>query len=248
MIAKHLRVLSVALALTAVLAGTSAGQTTQSVQTAPPRAFLTPLPSRFVIPPGDPRQPKFCRELQPPHRCPPVLVYGGDDGGLPTIDPALKADLPNVRVTMVVQGIVNEVVANGGVDPDQDILLWWATINTGTVPVFPLVESGTAATALPEPGETAYEGDNLVMYDAIVYGACESLSAFRIDHTASIKEGGAFGVELGAFHGVDNSTLDSTGFYNFRYTVRAKVDSGVSDFHVFGKVNLTCSGANSLGW
>ncbi|MGH8243148.1 MAG: hypothetical protein ACRETY_07325, partial [Steroidobacteraceae bacterium] len=50
---------------------------------------------------------------------------------------------------------------------------------------------------------------------------------------------------LGSFHGSDASTLDSTGFYNFSYTIRANYP-GTSDFHVSGKVSITCSGLNAL--
>src|SRR5215203_297362 len=178
-------------------AGTAASQTTGAVITKPPEAaLLTPLPSRFVIPSSGPGQPPFCRHLQPPARCAPRLVYGA---GIPTIDPAFKADLPNIRVSLVVQSMSNEIVANGGVAADPDRALWWTIGNTGTVPIFLVDETGTSATALPDFG--APDDDDLLIYDAIVFGACESLSSFHIDYLSSIRDGGPFGVELGAFHG-----------------------------------------------
>ena len=90
-------------------------------------------------------------------------------------------------------------------------------------------------------------GDDLfhtLIYDALVFNACESFAAFPVDHDASIEDNGS---EIGAFHGIDNSTLDHTGFYNFSYT-------GSSDGHereglelpLLGKVNVTCSGLNAL--
>jgi hypothetical protein len=245
MTSNHLLAVSSAVALTAMLAGTAASQSTSAVTTKPPKvAFLTPLPPRFVIPPGDPRQPSFCRQLQPPATCPARLVYGG---GLPTIDPAFKAELPNVRVSMVVQTMSNVAVANGGVEANSDRALWWTITNTGTVPIFLVNESGTSAAPLPPFGEPDDEADDRVIYEAIAFGACENLSSFHIDYTASIREGGAFGAELGAFHGVDTSTLDATGFYNFSHTIHATAaDGGVSDFHLSGKVNVTCTAATTL--
>jgi hypothetical protein len=77
-----------------------------------------------------------------------------------------------------------------------------------------------------------------------VFNACDSFASFPVQHDAVIENGGS---EIGAFHGVDNTTLDHTGFYNFSYTVRATGAFGkVSDFRFSGKVNVTCSGLNAL--
>ena len=83
-----------------------------------------------------------------------------------------------------------------------------------------------------------------IIYDALVLDACESFSPFPVTHDATIEESGN---EIGAFHGVDNSTLDHTGYYNFSYKARATGENGkVSDFLFSGKVSVTCSGLNSL--
>ena len=99
---------------------------------------------------------------------------------------------------------------------------------------------------LPPPGVT-WDGDDLyhtLIYDALVFNACESFSTFPVQHDASIEDNGN---EIGAFHGVDASTLDHTGYYNFSYTAQATGMNGkISNFHFSGKVNVTCSGLNAL--
>jgi hypothetical protein len=76
-----------------------------------------------------------------------------------------------------------------------------------------------------------------------VFNACGSFAPFPVKHDAVIEN--AIG-QIGAFHGVDNGTLDHTGFYNFKYKVRATAGAKVSDFRFAGKVNVTCSALNAL--
>jgi hypothetical protein len=88
--------------------------------------------------------------------------------------------------------------------------------------------------------------DTAVIYDALIFGACESLNSFPVDHYAFLDWDG---VPIGAFHGVDNSTIDSTGFYTFKYDVPASVgafDMDASIFTLSGTVNVTCTGLSSL--
>jgi hypothetical protein len=240
MITKHILMLSGAVALAAMAAGTASSQTSQgsfeagTIKT----RFLTPLPARFVMPPPD---STFCRELRG-SRCPPVLVYGGAAGNhLPTIEPVLKADLPNVRVSFVLQEIANKPVANGGVNDPHTFVEW-----TTTGPAAWEENGGPYAHPLPPPNGIWDEDDLLysIIYDALVFNACESFPVFPVVHDVSIELEGS---EIGAFNGVDNTTLDHTGFYNFSYTVRATGMNGrVSDFRFSGKVNVTCSGLNAL--
>ena len=240
MITRHVLMLSTAVALTAI-AGTSASQTSPlAPQGITARVnFLTPLPARFVVTPTD---SKFC-QAQPGRPCPPILVYGGAGGGvLPTIEPALKANLPHVRVSFVLQSIANEVVSNGGVSGDPVKFVQWLTSSAAAS----VEHGGPYFYTLPPPG-VVWDGDDLyhtIIYDALVFNACGSFGAYPVTHDASIEESGS---EIGAFHGVDNSTLDHTGFYNFTYAARATgTNGGVSDFRFSGKVNVTCSGLNAL--
>jgi hypothetical protein len=241
MITRHVLMLSTAVVLTAMTAGTASSQ---SSQPAPPPGtatsrFLTPLPARLVVTPTDPR---FCREPRG-RRCPPVLVYGGAAGpALPTIEPVIKADLPNVRVSFVLQEISNQIVANGGVNGDPNTFVEWSTTSAAASEE----HGGPYGYPLPGPGVT-WDDDDLyhtIIYDALVLNACENFPPFPVEHDALIEVSGS---EIGAFHGSDNSTLDHTGYYNFSYTTRATgVNGKVSDFHFSGKVNVTCSGLNSL--
>ncbi len=206
--------------------------------------FLTRLPTVFLIPPDDPRLPPWCREARTHSECPAFLAYGGAAGNpLPTIDPPLKADLPHVRVTFVVQRISNDIVANGGLDLGISPWPWvWQTSSSAAS-----VETAGSSFILPKPGEPPWTDENVYLirlYDALVFNACQAFTGFPVDHRTSIREDG---VEIAAFHGVDASTLDATGFYNFQFTVRAGDAEGrISDFHFSGKVSVTCSGLTSL--
>jgi len=211
-----------------------AGQTTTAAQMEASRVpFLTPIPSRFVIPSDDPRQPSYCRRLQAPLRCPPLLVFGGAPTRLPTIDPALTSHLPHLRVTMEIEDVSSENVSDGGVQ---------------LAPVYPWRASTSSLTASVESGGP-YAGDmpgaGTVIYDALVFNACESLSSFHIRHETVVW---SLVGRAGAFRGEDDSTLNATGYYNFRFTVRvdARPYSGVEDFHFSGIVSVLCSSATSL--
>jgi hypothetical protein len=227
--------LSAAVALTAISAGTASSQTSPPTRT----TFLTSLPARFVF---TPPPSKFCVS-QPGRLCPPALVYGGAAGpGLPTIDPAIKLDLPNVRVSFVLSEISNEIIDNGGVTPGTNTFVQWTT----TSPAAWEEKGGPYAYSLPPPGIT-WDDEQIyhsVIYDALVLDACDSFPVFPVTHDALILRNGG---EIGAFHGVDNNTLNHTGFYNFNYTARATSLSGrVSDFHFSGRVSVTCTGLGAL--
>jgi hypothetical protein len=217
-----------------------------------PAQFLTPLDVEFLLPPTDFRHPQFCQPS--PSQTPfPSVLNGGRvfGGGIPMVEPAFQANLPNVRVSLLIQDIANVVVSGSGVDTIADngageVFVDWST--TG----LPADEEngGPYGWGLPDPGETWENlshpggGGGLLVYDALVFGACGGPLSFHIAHTASIEDNG---LVIGQFDGSDNSTLDETGFYNVNYTARADDGMGnVSDFVFSGKVNVTCSGLLSL--
>jgi hypothetical protein len=240
MIIRHVQILSAVAATAAVMAMAMDTASSQTLQPGTATArFVTPISSRLIVTPTD---SQLCRELQG-RRCPPVLVYGGAAGpALPTIEPVIKANLPNVRVSFVLQAIANKVVANGGVSGDPDAFVEWST----TSPAASMEHGGPYGYPLPPPGVT-WDGDDLyhaVLYDALVLNACDAFPVFPVTHDAVIQQDGA---DIGAFHGVDNSTLNHTGYYNFSYKARATGEAGkVSDFQFSGKINVTCSGLNAL--
>lgn len=211
--------------------------------------FLEPLSPRFILSRNDPLLPQFCARSKGDVRCPPIVSNGGvGGGGIPQLELGLKARLPNVRVSFFIQEISNDVVANGGVEtePDDVVFVNWRTIG----PEADVENGGPYGWVLPGPGQT-YDNFGphggpfgLMIYDALVFGACESLTSFDVQHEAAITESG---VDIGSFVGVDNTTIDATGYYNLHYTVRATdSDGGVSDFHFSGKANVICSGLNAL--
>ena len=151
---RHVLMLSTALALTVIGASTAPSHAEQTVLTTRTPSFLSPLPSRLVFTPTD---SKFCRNL-PGLLCPPALIYGGAGGpALPTIEPALKLDLPNVRVSFVLQEIRNQVVANGGINPGATTFVNWST----TSPAAWQEHGGPFGYTLPPPGVT-WDGDEIV--------------------------------------------------------------------------------------
>jgi hypothetical protein len=221
----------------------------QSVQptlpaTTSPTPFIAPIPWRFLMAPDDPRIPRVCRQSTSTIKCPSFLAYGGAaGGGLPTIDPAFKADLPHARVTFLVHRVENEIVANEGVD--LGIFDWpWTWTGTGSAAS---VEFTDGAYILPTPGQVWVDNTSYLfrLYDALVFNACASFSGFPIEHTSSIHR--SDGSVINDFHGVDNTTLDELGFYNFQFSVRVEGDRGrVSNFRFSGTVSVTCSGLNEL--
>jgi hypothetical protein len=238
---RHVVMLSTVLVVTAIAAGTASSRASESaaLQTRTPTSFLTPLPARLVFTPTD---SPYCRDLQGA-RCPPALVYSGPGGpALPTIEPAFKADLPNVRVSFVLQQISNTAVAGGGINPGATTFVEWLT----TSPTASQEKGGPYGYTLPPPGVTwsADEIYHSIIYDALVLDACEAFPpVFVVDHDAVIERNGN---ALGVFNGFDGATITHTGFYNFSYKVTATENGKVSDFSFKGRVNVTCSGLNSL--
>ena len=216
----------------------------------PKKSFLKPLELRLIIPANDPSQRDFCTLENSHIQCPPILTSGGiTSGGIPTIEPAFKANLPHVRVSFFIQEISNQVIANGGVETDSADD--WEFVNWTTTGADADIEnSGPYGWSLPAPGQT-YDSfgphggsSGLMIYDALVFNACGSLSSFPVEHEGIVTESGAV---IGSFSDTDNSTINSTGYYNLNYTVRATDnDGGVSDVHFSGKADVICSGLNSL--
>jgi hypothetical protein len=236
MTARRVLVLPIAATLTAIAVGALSSQTSHA-QTAPPRAaFLTPLPPPTVVQSTSP----FCRGLQG-RQCAPVLTYGGAARhDLPTIEPKIKADLPHVRVSFVLEEISHAVVANSGITTGA--MVEWLTTGSAAA-----VENGGPWTYSLPPANVTWDEDDLhhtLLYDALVFNACESFPVFPVVHDTAIEQNGG---DIGVFHGVDNSTIDHTGYYHFSYTVRATGMNGrVSDFRFSGKVDVLCSGLLAL--
>ncbi|MGI9285789.1 MAG: hypothetical protein ACR2P1_10400 [Pseudomonadales bacterium] len=207
-------------------------------------SFLQPYKPRLVLPSGDPALPQFCSKLGDDRRCPEIASnYGAFPS--PGIDD-ITTGYKNVRVSMYISSISNTAVEGGGVDPGDDGFVWWDTSSVEADEE----NGGPYAWTLPGPGETydnfgPHEGFfGARIYDALVFGACGSLTSFDIGHNAELKDGGS---QIGLFQAADHSTIDSTGYYNVDYTVTAEDGTGgVSNFRFKGKLNVLCSGLVGL--
>ncbi len=202
--------------------------------------FISPYTPELVIGSDDKRQAKYCFELPAGKKCPPILLNHGT-AGIPAIQSAFKANLPNARISFVVEEINHEIVANGGVGSGfagtEVSVDWLAQIPQADVVGFDHINSSV----IPGPGNTATE--SLFIYDGLMFDGCENFQPLSIGHSAQVFTSGE---EVGSFNGTDNTTVDSTGFYNFHYIVNAVDGSKESNIIFSGKLNVTCSGLNSL--
>lgn len=207
-------------------------------------SFLQPYKPRLVLPSDDPTRPQFCLKLGDDRRCPDIASYYGVFPS-PAIDD-ITTGYKNVRVSMYISSISNTAVEGGGVVFGDDGFVWWDTSSVEADEE----DGGPYAWTLPGPGETyddfgPHEGFfGAQVYDALVFGACGSLTSFDIGHSAQLIDGAS---PIAQFNAVDNSTISSTGYYNVDYTVTAADGAGgVSDFRFKGKLNVLCSGLVAL--
>jgi hypothetical protein len=212
----------------------------------PTTAFLQPLELKLVLRPGDSRLPQFC-VTSGRVKCPPVVSGGGIPGGA-WMPSDFGYNYRNVRVSFYVNEISNEIVANGGADVTDLGFVNWQTNSSEAL----LESGGPFMWPAPGPGQTYSDFSHygspsgLLIYDALVFNACGSFASFPVEHEATVTETYE-GTIVGSFAGTDNSTIDSTGYYNLSYTIRAEDgDGGVSDFRIEGVVAAICSGQNSL--
>jgi hypothetical protein len=202
--------------------------------------FLSPIALRLTMPENDPRRPQMFRELRGEAAYPKILIHGGQSS-IPMIEPALTTQVPNVRISFVLQSISHAAIEGGGVpgvSADSGPFITLATQSPATNIQQP---EGTINWVLPPAGDTSVFP--LVIYDALVPGACANFASFPVTHSATVTLNGN---PLGLFEGTDNSTLASTGFYNLHYTIVAEDGPRVSHFHFSGKVNVVCSAASAL--
>jgi hypothetical protein len=247
MLKKTLLTLSVTCALSTGTSNTVNAQADLGLQARKPTTtFLRPLEPTLVLRAGDSRLPQFCAPAGAVS-CPPVVSSVAIPGGVWPPDD-VGYNYRNVRVSFYVEEIRNEIVANGGADIADVGFVNWQTNSSE-----PLAESGGPfAWPAPGPGQTYSDfghyasPSGLLIYDALVFNACGSFASFPVEHEATVTETWG-GTILGSFAETDNSTIDSTGYYNLSYTIRAEdSDGGVSDFRIEGVVAAICSGQNSL--
>ena len=227
--------------LTLTATGVASGQTNVGVLKArtSPEAFLTPLKSPSVIYPFDPDYPsELCGVMRP---CPTVVI-----GGIPMIDPPVAADLPHVRVTFLMQDMVNEPVANGGVQGGYPAD-WWVPISTTVEFASTAADVFTRHAGLTMPSQLgpaffpSSGNTGIFLWEALVLNACESFPGFPVE-VGMILNHPPGGSPVGEFHDIDNTTISALGFYSFHIKVRGTLPDGTaSDFHLTGVVSVTCT-------
>lgn len=155
-------------------------------------------------------------------------------------------NLENLYVGLYAQSVENEVVSGGGVT-DQ----CWVIFNSHST-LATVEKGGPFWWPLPSPGELSHFDYHNVIYQGLINDGCENTPSFPIEHYCRVgvwqagQDMSDF-VESGTFHGVDNSTIQPTGYWTFAYTVRARgTNGGVSDFKFRGIVSAICSSLKSL--
>ena len=207
--------------------------------------FITPIaPRSLTVPDNDPRRRSACQRSGLDH-CPKMLVYGGNGrGGLPTIDPAKKARVPNVRVSFVLQRVQVVGDAAAWLDPTDlyFYIEWWTHSPSADVEE----ETGMTVDGSIQLDEQGYFHTPPVIYDALALNACNGFSSFPIDHRVVKLE--ADGLVATPFEGHDATTIDSTGYYSFSYTIPIDAEDGSahSGLHLSGKINVTCTSTGGL--
>ena len=188
-----------------------------------------------------------------------MLAFGGIGGALPTIDPALQAYLPHVRVTFVLEKVSNRAASGGGLDPEGDGfqmgLFWktrvrWTTLSQESIADVEVAEIPLDVSTLGP--DMTWTLPDPIIYDALLFGECEGFapSALIVDQNVFLNFNNTF---VDDEHVFDFFTVHSTGFYTFNYEFPAAVPDGVpnkpdgtSVFELSGKVSVTCSALDSL--
>jgi len=149
----------------------------------------------------------------------------------------IKADLPHVRVTVV----LDKVSHYPGLGPSPQVSLTGAFETTSSD-----VDDEQGSYVLPMPAiGGAWDFESLggaTIYEAIIHDACESLGSLSLTHSLAVAGSGAGG----EFAKTDASTIDGTGFYPISYVVPVINPFGYTLISVTGQVDVVCSGQSSL--
>ena len=183
MITRHALMLATVVTLTAIVAGPASSQTSPAalqIRT-PPRGEVSGAAAATIRGHANRLRvvPSNCRVAD---ARPCSSTAGLRAAVCRRSNPAFKANLPNVRVSFVLQAIANDIVANGGVNGDPFTFVEWLTTSSAAS----VEHGGPYGYILPPPGVT-WDGDDLyhmVIYDALVFNACESFSSFPVEHDA----------------------------------------------------------------
>jgi hypothetical protein len=173
-----------------------------------------------------------------PVNCPWTLSAGGRPSGAGgQTTSTILANLPHLRMDVVLRRMENKIVSGGGVKNDFfDIVVasWTFSSNAATSIIdqkYPI--------RLPAPGPDeswdVVHADHL--FGGIIQNGCSNTTEFDIALQSSIHD---FDDHTFGEVSLSDETVGS-GYYVFRYKIRATgLDGGVSDFFFSGDVPVTC--------
>jgi len=158
--------------------------------------------------------------------------------------PVIAADLPHLRMDLVLKRIENKVISGLGVGnleppPPFYAATWQFSSIAATDQVQPL-----ASLPVPDPGATSdLEPGTSVMYSGVIANGCSPLTLFDVSGFTTIVTTDP-DAEFGTLNLSD--TVTGNGYYNFWYAVRATHAHGESDFVFSGDANVYCTGIPGL--
>lgn len=164
--------------------------------------------------------------------------------------PIIAADLPHLRLDIVLNRMEHQAVSDGGVtaDPDpvnfsDDLYATWRIQSAGATAQFPdFTDPDQEDLGLPVPQNPGEVWDNLdhanLLYQGVIRNGCSTSTVFDVELVSAVIR--LNGMTLGEVQLQDE--VVGSGFYVFSYTIRATdPNGGVSDFIFSGDARAYCT-------
>ena len=176
-------------------------------------------------------------------RCPPT-----PQAGPATAVDDFTANLPHLRLNIIWRQMRNVVVSGDGVGSLGAFQESWATfkIESANADVsIPALAADPYALPVPLPGQTWMSGPYANgLFQGIIHNGCLGPATFDLTLDSSVFRVST-GATFGDVHLID--AVDSPGYYNFSYTIRATDEAGnVSDFIFSGDADAFCTSESAL--
>ncbi|MCA1604203.1 MAG: hypothetical protein LC775_01665 [Acidobacteria bacterium] len=216
-----------------------------SLQSVTSFIFPVRLPALVARSDIDPLVSRLVQIISPSIRLPNSLDTSISPNTL--IDDFTARPPENLRVTFLLQQIENEIVSGSGAGgAAAPCFAWWEA--RSSVSVATAENGGPFALPVPGPGEIWPIPYHNGIYDAIVQDGCGNTEIFPVELHSWITENTLENpTSIGEFSKVDDTTLQSNGFWNFAYPIRAIGTNGdVSDIKFRGIVSVTCANIETL--
>jgi hypothetical protein len=174
-----------------------------------------------------------------PVNCPWTLSAGGRPSGAGGQTSTILANLPHLRMDVVLRRMENKIVSGGGVKNPVElenitVASWTLSSNAATSI---LAQTYPRRLPAPPPGESWDITHNDHLFGGIIQNGCSNTTEFDIALQSSVHD---FDDHTFGEVSLSDETVGS-GYYSFRYKIRATgLDGGVSDFFFSGEVPVTC--------